>query len=30
MDRSASLYGVLMVGVAGVFVQQLGGRRRRK
>jgi hypothetical protein len=30
MDRSVSLYGVLMVGVAGVFVQRLGGRRRRK
>ena len=30
MDRSVSLYGVLMVGVAGVFVRQLGGRRRRK
>jgi hypothetical protein len=30
VNRSVSLFGVLMIGVAGVFVQQLGGRRRRK
>ena len=28
--RSATLYGALMFGVAGVFAHQLGGRRRRK
>ena len=30
LKHSVSLYGALMVGVGGVFVQRLGGRRRRK